>query len=77
MSDETKVIELRPEQKVLREAELEHRRCQHSYLFQQIAVAMVTGLGNSLNDLEINRVLQAAEVMAECVLDITEVIRKK
>lgn len=77
MSDETKVIELRPEQRVLKEAELEHRRCQHSYLFQQLVVAVCTGMGKSVIYLHTEYALDFCDDLAGKMLDRTEEIRKR
>ena len=77
MSDETKVIELRPEQKAYREAELEHRRCQHSYLFQQLVVAVCTGMGESALSLDTDYALDFCDDLAGEMLDRTEEIRKR
>lgn len=77
MSDETKVIELRPEQKVLREAELGHRRCQHSYLFQQLVVAVCTGMGESALSLDTDYALDFCDDLAAKILDRTDEIRKR
>lgn len=77
MTEDKKIIELRPEQRILKEAELEARRCQHKYLFQQIAVAVVTGA--SAEDLEFfdKTILDQCDNIAEMILDRTEEIGKR
>ena len=73
MTDENKIIGLRPEQLVFKEA----RRCQHKYLFQQLVVAVATGMGEAMMSLDTEYALDFCDDLAARILDRTEEIGKR
>lgn len=77
MTDDKKVVELRPELAILKEAQLELRRSQHKHMFQELVVSAIRN--SSIDQLKCfdNHTLDQYDKLAEMILDRTEEIGKR
>jgi hypothetical protein len=79
MTDDKKVVELRPELATLKQAADEHRRYHHKCLFQQMAAEACVALAVKGKQTmgEVLLVLESCDKMAELILIRTEEIGKR
>jgi hypothetical protein len=77
MTDDKKVVELRPELAILKEAQLELRRSQHKHMFQELVVSAIRNASIEYLKYFDSHILDHYDRLAEMILDKTEEIGKR